>query len=93
MTYSDISEAEFQKIKAFIWGRRRLRPAFDYIDESFRDLGATVAEANFKQVIKGRWAQKEEEAVFTKNYLEKYGLELGDTVSVSLTATEADTGG
>ncbi len=52
-----------------------------------------MAEANIKQVIKGRWAQKEEEAVFTKNYLEKYGLELGDTVSVSLTATEADTGG
>ncbi len=102
VTYSDISEAEFQKIKAcdfvaeaglsFHLGQTEDGTAFDYIDESFRDLGAAVAEANIKQVIKGRWAQKEEEAVFTQNYLEKYGLELGDTVSVSLTATDADTG-
>ena len=102
VTYSDISEAEFQKIKAcdfvaeaglsFHLGQTEDGTAFDYIDESFRDLGATVAEANIKQVINGRWAQKEEEAVFTKNYMERYGLELGDTVSVCLTATDADTG-
>lgn len=102
VTYSDISEAEFQKIKAcdfvadaglsFHLGQAEDGTAFDYIDESFRDLGATVAEANIKQVINGRWAQKEEEIVFTKNYMEKYGLELGDTVSVSLAATDAATG-
>ena len=102
VTYSDISEAEFQKIKACDFvadaglslhlGQTEDGTAFDYIDESFRDLGETVAEANIKQVIKGRWAQKEEEAVFTKNYMERYGLELGDTVSVSLTAADADTG-
>lgn len=87
VTYSDVSEAEFQKIKAcdfvaeaglsFHLGQAEDGTAFDYIDESFRDLGATVAEANIKQVINGRWAQKEGEAVFTKNYMEKYGLELG----------------
>ena len=102
VTYSDVSEAEFQKIKAcdfvaeaglsFHLGQAEDGTAFDYIDESFRDLGATVAEANIKQVINGRWAQKEGEAVFTKNYMEKYGLELGDTISVSLAATDADTG-
>lgn len=102
VTYSDISEAEFQKIKAcdfvedaglsFHLGQAEDGTAFDYIDESFRDLGATVAEANIKQVINGCWAQKEEEIVFTKNYMEKYGLELGDTVSVSLAATDAATG-
>ena len=102
VTYSDISEAEFQKIKAcdfvvdaglsFHLGQAEDGTAFDYIDESFRDLGATVAEANIKQVINGRWAQKVDEIIFTKNYMEKYGLELGDTVSVSLTATDADTG-
>ena len=102
VTYSDISEAEFQKMKAcdfvaeaglsFHLGQAEDGTAFDYIDESFRDLGATVAEANIKQVINGRWAQKEGEAVFTKNYMEKYGLELGDTISVSLAATDADTG-
>ena len=102
VTYSDISEAEFQKIKAcdfvvdaglsFHLGQAEDGTAFDYIDESFRDLGATVAEANIKQVINGRWAQKEKEIIFTKNYMEKYGLELGDTVSVSLAATDADTG-
>ena len=102
VTYSDISEAEFQKMKAcdfvadaglsFHLGQAEDGTAFDYIDESFRDLGATVAEANIKQVINGRWAQKEEEIVFTKNYMEKYGLELGDTVSVSLSAADADTG-
>ena len=102
VTYSDISEAEFQKIKAcdfvadaglsFHLGQAEDGTAFDYIDESFRNLGATVAEANIKQVINGRWAQKEEEIVFTKNYMEKYGLELGDTVSVSLSATDAATG-
>ena len=101
-TYSDISEAEFQKLKAcdfvvdaglsFHLGQAEDGTAFDYIDESFRDLGATVAEANIKQVINGRWAQKVDEIIFTKNYMEKYGLELGDTVSVSLTATDADTG-
>lgn len=102
VTYSDITEAEFQKIKAcdfvvdaglsFHLGQAEDGTAFDYIDESFRDLGATVAEANIKQVINGRWAQKEEEAVFTKNYMERYGLELGDTVIVNLTATDAATG-
>ena len=102
VTYSDVSEAEFQKIKAcdfvaeaglsFHLGQAEDGTAFDYIDEGFRDLGATVAEANIKQVINGRWAQKEGEAVFTKNYMEKYGLELGDTISVSLAATDADTG-
>lgn len=102
VTYSGITEAEFQKIKAcdfvadaglsFHLGQAEDGTAFDYIDESFRDLGATVAEANIKQAINGRWAQKEEEAVFTKNYMERYGLELGDTVSVCLTATDADTG-
>ena len=102
VTYSDVSEAEFQKIKAcdfvaeaglsFHLGQAEDGTAFDYIDESFRDLGATVAEANIKQVINGRWAQKEGEAVFTKNCMEKYGLELGDTASVSLAATDADTG-
>ncbi len=102
VTYSDISEAEFQKIKAcdfvvdaglsFHLGQAEDGTAFDYIDESFRGLGATVAEANIKQVINGRWAQKEKEIIFTKNYMEKYGLELGDTVSVSLAATDADTG-
>ena len=101
-TYSDISEAEFQKIEAcdfvadaglsFHLGQTEDGTAFEYIDESFRDLGATVAEANIKQVIDGRWAQKEEEAVFTKNYMEKYVLELGDTVTVDLTATDADSG-
>ena len=102
VTYSGITEAEFQKIKAcdfvadaglsFHLGQAEDGTAFDYIDESFRDLGAAVAEANIKQAINGRWAQKEEEAVFTKNYMERYGLELGDTVSVCLTATDADTG-
>lgn len=102
VTYSGITEAEFQKIKAcdfvadaglsFHLGQAEDGTAFDYIDESFRDLGAAVAEANIKQTINGRWAQKEEEAVFTKNYMERYGLELGDTVSVCLTATDADTG-
>ena len=88
-TYSDISEAEFQKIKAcdfvadaglsFHLGQTEDGTAFEYIDESYRDMGAAVAEANIKQIIDGRWAQKEEEAVFTKNYMEKYELELGDT--------------
>ena len=101
-TYSDISEPEFQKIKdcdfvadagmSFHLGQTEDGTAFEYIDESYRDLGAAVAEANIKQVIDGRWAQKEEEAVFTKNYMEKYGLELGDTVTVNLTATDADSG-
>lgn len=100
--YSDISEAEFQKIRAcdfvadvgmsFHLGQTEDGTAFEYIDERYRDLGAAVAEANIKQVIDGRWAQKEEEAVFTKNYMEKYGLELGDTVTVNLTAADADTG-
>lgn len=76
-TYSDISEPEFQKIKAcdfvadagmsFHLGQMEDGTAFEYIDERYRDLGAAVAEANIKQVIDGRWAQKEEEAVFTKN--------------------------
>ena len=102
VTYSDISEAEFQKIKAcdfvadaglsFHLGQAEDGTAFEYIDESYRDLGAAVAEANIKQAIEGQWAQKEEEAIFTKNYMEKYGLELGDTVTVNLTATDADTG-
>ena len=102
VTYSDISEPEFQKIKAcdfvadagmsFHLGQTEDGTAFEYIDESYRDLGAAVAEANIKQAIEGQWAQKEEEAIFTKNYMEKYGLELGDTVSVNLTATDADTG-
>ncbi len=102
VTYSDISEPEFQKIKAcdfvadagmsFHLGQTEDGTAFEYIDESYRDLGAAVAEANIKQAIEGQWAQKEEEAIFTKNYMEKYGLELGDTVTVNLTATDADTG-
>ena len=102
VTYSDISETEFQKIKAcdfvadagmsFHLGQMEDGTAFEYIDESYRDLGAAVAEANIKQAIEGQWAQKEEEAIFTKNYMEKYGLELGDTVTVNLTATDADTG-
>lgn len=67
VTYSVITEAEFQKIKAcdfvadaglsFHLGQAEDGTAFDYIDESFRDLGATVAEANIKQTINGRWAQ------------------------------------
>ena len=102
VTYSGISEAEFQKIKAcdfvadagvsFHLGQTEDGTAFDYVDESWRTLGADMAEANIKQVIDGRWAQKENEVVFTKNYVEKYGLKIGDTVSVDLTATDADTG-
>ncbi len=102
VTYSGITEAEFQKIKAFDFvadagvsfhlGQTEDGTAFDYVDESWRALGADMSEANIKQVIDGHWAQKENEVVFTKNYVEKYGLKAGDTVSVDLTATDADTG-
>lgn len=102
VTYSGISEEELQKIKAcdfvadvgvsFHLGQTEDGTAFEYVDESYRALGADMAEANIKQVTEGRWAQKENEVVFTKNYLERYGLKPGDTVSVDLTASDADTG-
>jgi len=102
VTYSGISEDDFQKIKAcdfvadaglsFHLGHTEDGTRFDYIDESFRDLSETVADSNIKQVISGHWAEKENEVVFTRNYLEKYGLELGDTISADLTATDEDTG-
>lgn len=102
VTYSGISEAEFQKIKTcdfvadvgvnFHLGQTEDGTAFDYVDESYRALGADMAEANIKQVIDGRWAHKEHEVVFTKNYLQRYGLKRGDTVTVDLTAVDADTG-
>lgn len=83
VTYSDVSEAEFQKIKAcdfvaeaglsFHLGQAEDGTAFDYIDESFRDLGATVAEANIKQVINGRWAQKKRKLYLQKNIWKNMG--------------------
>lgn len=100
--YSDISEAEFQKLRDcelvgnagmhFHLGRAADGTYFDYIDESFRDLSADVADGNIKQVTGGRWAEGKQEVVFTENYMERYGLALGDTVSADLTATDPDTG-
>ena len=100
--YSDISEAAFQKLRDcelaadagmhFHLGRAADGTCFDFIDESFRDLSADVAGENIKQVTGGRWADGKQEVVFTENYMERYGLTLGDTVSVDLTATDPDTG-
>ena len=100
--YSDISAAEFQKLRDcelaadagmhFHLGRAADGTCFDYIDESYRDLSADVAGGNIKQVTSGRWADGKQEVVFTENYMERYGLTLGDTVSVDLTATDPDTG-
>lgn len=100
--YSGISEAEFRKLRTcelvadagmhFHLGRTEDGTYFDYIDEGFRDLSADVADGNIKQVTGGRWAEKKQEVVFTENYMERYGLTLGDTVSVDLTATNPDTG-
>ncbi len=100
--YSDISEAEFQRLRGcelvadagmhFHLGRAADGTYFDYIDESFRDLSADVADGNIKQVTGGRWADGKQEVVFTENYMERYGLTLGDTVSADLTATDPDTG-
>lgn len=100
--YSDISAVEFQKLRDcelaadagmhFHLGRAADGTCFDYIDESYRDLSADVADGNIKQVTNGRWADGKQEVVFTENYMERYGLTLGDTVSVDLTATDPDTG-
>lgn len=102
VTYYSIGEDEFQKIKkcpfvkeagqSFSLGQAEDGTAFAYIDEVFRNLGATVADKNVKQVISGHWAEKEDEVVFTENYMKKYNLKLGDRVCTSLVATDADTG-
>ncbi len=43
-------------------------------------------------VQNGRWAQKENEVVFTKNYVEKNKLKPGAPASVDLTVTDAEYG-
>ncbi|MCI8608614.1 MAG: ABC transporter permease [Firmicutes bacterium] len=101
-TYFGLSEEEFLKIKewdfvaeagqSFSLGCTEDGTSFAYIDEVFRNLGATVADSNIKETIDGRWAEKADEVVFTQNYMEKYGLQVGDKVCVNLTATDADTG-
>lgn len=101
-TYFDISQEEFLKIKSCSFvaqagqsiylGRSKDGTAFAYIDEIFRDLGATAADGNIKNVIKGRWAEHKNEAVFTDNFMKQHALELGDTITVDLTAEDSNTG-
>lgn len=100
--YDDILEEEFQKIqvcdfvaeagKRVSLGQAKDGTVFSYIDEAFRNLSATVADKNVKQLVDGHWAKKENEVVFTKNYMEQYNLNLGDVVCVDLTMTDANTG-
>ena len=95
-TYFDISQEEFLKIQACSFvaqagrsvylGRSADGTAFAYIDENFRDLGATVADGNLKKIVKGHWAESKNEAVFTENFMQQHGLELGDSINVDLTA-------
>lgn len=102
VTYYQISEDEFHTIRkcsfvkeagqSFSLGRAEDGTTFTYIDEVFRDLSATVADKNIKHLIKGHWAEKENEVVFTKNYMKRYNLELGDMVCVNLVSEDADTG-
>ena len=102
VSYYGITLAEFEKIKecsftaqagrSISLGQAEDGTSFAYIDENFRDLSAAVADGNLKQTIEGRWAEKENEAVFTKNYMEQHRLKLGDAVCINLTAADADTG-
>lgn len=57
---------------------------FAYEDDKDRELLAEVAHKNIKNVKQGRWAQKEDEVVFTENYMELYHLKIGDTVKITL---------
>lgn len=100
--YSGISEEEFQKIQtcpfvektgeSLYIGRAEDGTYFRYINEGFRDLSASVADKNIKQTAEGRWPEKENEVVFTRNYMEMYNLKLGDTVRVDLIRTNDATG-
>ena len=102
VTYYGVLESEFKKIKkcsfvaeagqSFYLGHADDGTTFAYIDEVFRDLSATVADKNVKQVVSGHWAEKENEVVFTENYMKEYNLKLGDQVNVDLTAEDSDTG-
>lgn len=102
VTYYSISEDEFQKIKQcpfveesgqiFSLGRADDGTSFVYMDEVYRNLSATVADKNVKQIVSGHWAEKENEVVFTRNYMEKYNLKLGDQVHINLTAIDVNTG-
>lgn len=102
VTYYDIRESEFQKIKkcpfvaaagqSFSLGQAEDGTSFAYIDDVFRDLSATVADKNVKQVVSGHWAEEKDEVVFTRNYIEKYNLSLGEKICVDLMATDSDTG-
>lgn len=96
--YSGISEEEFQKIQtcpfvektgeSLYIGRAEDGTYFRYINEGFRDLSAYVADKNIKQTAEGRWPEKENKVVFTRNYMEMYNLKLGDTVCVDLIRTD-----
>ncbi|MCI8918432.1 MAG: hypothetical protein HFH29_06600 [Eubacterium sp.] len=100
--YFDLSQEEFLKIKSCSFvaqagrsvyiGRSEDGTSFAYIDENFRDLGAAVADGNIKKAEKGRWAEHKNEAVFTENFMQLHGLELGDTITVDLAAEDSDTG-
>lgn len=102
VTYYGIEENEFQKIKkcpfvaeagmSVSLGQAQDGTSFAFIDPVFRDLSATVADKNVKQMVSGYWAKKKNEVVFTENYMKKYHLKLGDSVYVHLTATDSDTG-
>lgn len=100
--YPDISEEAFRKIQEcpfveetgrhFFLGQAQDGTYFTYIDEGFRDLSASVADKNIKRTVEGQWAEKENEVVFTENYMERYNLRLRDTVCVDLSAADAATG-
>lgn len=104
-SYFDLSQEEFLKIKSCSFvaqagrivslGHSEDGTDFAYIDEDFRDLGATVARKNIKKLIRGHWPENKEnkqEAVFTENFMQKHGLETGDSITVNLTADDPDTG-
>ncbi len=102
VTYMDIPENDFRKMKScpfvaeagqsFGLGQAEDGTAFVYMDEVYRKLEATKAGKNVKQVKSGHWPKKEDEAVFTENYMDAYGLKIGDRVVLDISATDADTG-
>lgn len=101
-SYFDLSQEEFLKMKSCSFvvqagrtvslGHSEDGTVFSYMDEDFRDLRATLAHNNIKEVIRGHWAENKNEAVFTENFMQKHGLQTGDSVTVNLTANNPDTG-